>query len=84
MIRCENDDAFGPVLTPSPDCYSFDFALAFEDYIFSIAPCGIFLLLSAVRIFVLAKRKAIVHWPLLRAVKLVCSIDRQRNPLPNK
>ncbi|CAK7197974.1 hypothetical protein SEUCBS139899_000628 [Sporothrix eucalyptigena] len=71
MVRCGNDESFGPVLTPGPDCYSFDFTLTFEDYIFSIAICGIAVLLAFVRIFLLFKRDAIVRWPLLRAIKLL-------------
>ncbi len=71
LVRCANDDGFGPVLTQGLDCYGFDFTLVFEDYILSIAPCGIALLLAAARIFLLAKRDAVVRWPQLRAIKLV-------------
>ncbi|OAA65704.1 ABC transporter [Niveomyces insectorum RCEF 264] len=70
MIRCANDDGFGPVLTSGPNCYSFDFTLVFEDYILSIAPCGIALLLAIPRLYFLFRRQAVVRWPLLRAVKL--------------
>lgn len=73
MVRCGNDGSFGPVLTPGPDCYSFDFTLTFEDYILSIAPCGIALLLSFIRIYFLLQRDALVRWPLLRSIKLVCN-----------
>ena len=72
MVRCGNDESFGPVLTQGPDCYSFDFTFTFEDCIFSIVPCSIGLLLAFSRIYFLSKRSNIVRWPLLRAVKLVC------------
>lgn len=71
MVRCGNDDGFGPVLTPGPDCYSFDFTLTFEDYILSIAPSGLALLLSIVRFYFLFKNDSVVRWPLLRSIKLV-------------
>ncbi len=71
VVRCPGDDGFGPALDDDPSCYSFDFTLVFEDYFFSIAPCGIALLLAAWRFYILAKRRDVVHWPVVRAVKLV-------------
>ncbi len=75
MFRCSGDDSFGPVLGPDngSGCYNFDFTLTFEDCIFAIAPCGLLLLLAAWRLYDLARRPAIVRWPLLRAVKQVSS-----------
>ncbi len=72
MVRCGNDDSFGPVLTAGPGCYEFDFTLVFEDSIFSIAPCGLVILLAAWRLHRLIGRPTVVQWPLLRALKLVC------------
>lgn len=71
MIRCGDDSSFGPVLTAGPNCLDFDFTLVFEDYIFSIAPYGIGLLLAAYRIYSLLGQKAVVRWPFVRALKLV-------------
>ena len=78
MNRCPADDSFGPVLSNGPGCYSFDFTLVFEDYIFSIAPCGLALLLAAWRSYNIVGRKDIVQWPLIRALKLVSSSCRPR------
>jgi len=74
MLRCHGDDGIGPVLEPAlflSGCYDFDFTLVFEDVLFSILPCGVFLLLAAWRVAVLRARPVLVRWPLLRASKQV-------------
>ncbi|KAK3316811.1 hypothetical protein B0H66DRAFT_305987 [Apodospora peruviana] len=70
--RCPGDDAFGPVLGagPSGECYNFDFALVFEESIFSLAPCAIVLPAAALRLYYIWGRKVVVQWQLLRAIKL--------------
>jgi len=77
MFRCGGDDGIGPVLGSAffnPGCYDFDFTLVFEDVLFSIIPCGVFLLLAAWRLYALRSRPVIVRWPLLRAMKQVRAI----------
>ena len=57
MERCAGDDTFGPVLETGL-CYSFDFTLVFEECIFAVVPCALFLLLAAARIWKLWNRPA--------------------------
>lgn len=83
MFRCSGDDTFGPVLGSSllnPGCYNFDFTLVFEDSIFTIAPCGILLLLAGWRLYSLFQRQAIVHWPVVRALKNVSALQEHFVP----
>jgi len=72
MNRCAGDEGFGPALSNGPGCYSFDFTLAFEDYFFSIAPCALAISLAAWRLYTLVGREAVIKWPAIRALKLVC------------
>ncbi len=71
MDRCGDDDSFGPVLGYAPDCYNFDFTLVFEDIIFSLAPCGIAILLAVWRLYDIVRQPVIVKWPLFGDLKLV-------------
>lgn len=72
MVRCAGDETFGPILGSSASgCYNFDFTIVFEDSIFTIVPCGIFLLTSTWRLYYLLSKEVVVQWPLLYALKLV-------------
>ncbi len=74
IVRCPGDYSFGPTLDGGPNCYNFDFTLVFEDYFFSIAPCGVTLLFAIWRFYLLTKRQDLVHWPIARALKLVTTL----------
>ncbi|KAH8196275.1 hypothetical protein TruAng_009556 [Truncatella angustata] len=71
MKRCDDGDSFGPSLGPGFDCHNFDFTVLFEDYIFSLVPSTIVILLAAHRIYRVYYMSKVVNWPLGRALKLV-------------
>lgn len=77
MGRCPGDNSFGPTLGPrAGECYDFDFTLVFEESIFAIGPYALAIVLTALRLRWLLRPPAslaspVVHWPLVRASKLV-------------
>ena len=64
-----NDAALGPVVQGCRD--DFDFTLAFEQYIFTLVPAVVFLLVAPLRIASLRKTAARVEGQFLRVSKLV-------------
>ena len=74
------DAAFGPQLKGS-----FDFTLAFEQSIFSIAPSALLLVVVPIRLALLARkgtRAAVRNSTLLLWLKLVCSSRTLLSPRP--
>ena len=70
--RCslEADNAFGPVMNPR--CRDgFDFTLVFEQAIFGLVPAVAFLIISPVRLQILAKCDVRIQFNRLRSAKLV-------------
>lgn len=60
------DAAFGP----GQDCRPFDFTIAFEQYIFSIAPPAIFILAAVFRLKSLSKSPALVAGNVFQLCKI--------------
>lgn len=85
MDRCAGDDTFGPSLDPRlGNCYEFDFTLVFEEAIFLTAPCALVIPIVGFRLYLILKPSSfsakrenqagpVIHWPLVRALKLVSS-----------
>ncbi|KAI2469971.1 P-loop containing nucleoside triphosphate hydrolase protein [Annulohypoxylon bovei var. microspora] len=72
MLRCPQDNSFGPVLTPSTECANFfDFTLLFEDLILSIVPCCIFSAVAFLRIILLLHKERYVDDIVLHRAKLI-------------
>ena len=75
----EADNDFGPVMNPG--CRDgFDFTLLFEQAIFGLVPAVAFLMISPVRLKVLAKCDVRIQFNQLRSAKLV----RTFTPLPRR
>lgn len=73
----EADNSFGPVTNPG--CRDgFDFTLLFEQAIFGLVPAVAFLIISPVRLHILAKCDVRIQFNKLRSAKLV----RTSTPLP--
>ncbi len=71
MLRCANDDSFGPTLGPGSACAAFDFTVLFEELFLIIIPCTIALLLIPFRLSSLWRRPRLIEWSLVRGEKLV-------------
>ncbi|KAH8881646.1 P-loop containing nucleoside triphosphate hydrolase protein [Thozetella sp. PMI_491] len=70
MLRCSDDDSFGPVLGPGSECASFDFTLLFEEAFFTIVPCVVLFIVALPAIWSSWRKSRVVEWRLLRAIKL--------------
>ncbi|KAJ5190136.1 multidrug resistance-associated protein [Penicillium cinerascens] len=69
----EAGNGFGPVMNPA--CRDgFDFTLLFEQAIFGLVPAVAFLMISPVRLQILAKRDVRIQFNILRSAKLITTL----------
>lgn len=77
MIRCPDDDSFGPVLGPGSTCEAFDFTLLFEEAFLSIVPCVSFSIIALFHLSRIWKTEIHVQWRLGLTLKLVRLINQK-------